>query len=165
MDTPREQTEQTFDSYGDYRAALFAAIGNARQTLIMFDPDLHETGLESPQGIALLERLCAQSTRRDAVRILVHTTGWIERECPRLTRLLAHHSHCTCVRTVDPGARSWSQPFLIADERHVVTRFHQDLPRGKIGTDGAGGLALLATQFETFWMNGEASAVGTPLAL
>ncbi|MCC4115283.1 hypothetical protein LLG90_07975 [Aromatoleum toluclasticum] len=162
MDTPREQT---FDSYGEYRSAFIGALENAQQTVIIFDPDLRECGLESPQGIAQLERLCSLSTRRDALRILLHSTTWLEQDCPRLTRLLGHYAHCASVRSADTGARLWSQPFLIADASDLVTRFHQDLPRGKRSTDGSGTLAHLATQFETFWMNGGVSAVGTPLAL
>lgn len=162
MDTPHEQT---FDSYGEYRAALIGALENAQQTVIVFDPDLRETGLESPQGIEQLERLCSQSRRRDTLRILLHSTTWLQRDCPRLTRLLSHYAHCTSVRTADVGARGWSQPFLIADDRHLVTRFHQDLPRGKSSTDASGTLAHLATQFGTFWVNGETSAVGTPLGI
>ncbi|WP_157058526.1 hypothetical protein [Azoarcus sp. CIB] len=162
MDTPREQI---FDSYGEYRAALIGALENAQQTVIVFDPDLRECGLESRQGIAQLERLCSQSTRRDTLRILLHSTTWLQQDCPRLTRLLSHYAHCASVRTADAGARIWSQPFLIADDCHLVTRFHQELPRGKSSTDAAGSLTHLATQFETFWMNGEASAVGTPLDL
>ena len=162
MDNPREQT---FASYGEYRAALCDVLENARQTVIVFDPDLRECGLESPQGIAQLERLCSQSTRRDALRILLHSTTWLERNCPRLTRLLGHYAHCASVRTTDAEGHIWTQPFLVADDRHLVTRFHQDLPRGKRSGDGGGALTHFATQFETFWMNGDASAVGAQLGL
>lgn len=162
MDAP---LEQSFDSYGGYRAALFDALEHAQQTVILFDPDLSECGLESRAGIEHLERLCSRATRRDALRILLHSTAWIEKEGPRLARLLGHYAHCASVRTTGASARTWNQPFLIADERLLVTRFHQDLPRGKSITDGSGAHAPLATQFEAFWLTADASTIGTPLGI
>ncbi|AYH45123.1 hypothetical protein [Azoarcus sp. DN11] len=162
MDAPHEQS---FDSYGGYRAALFDALEHAQQTVILFDPDLRECGLEIRAGIEHLERLCSRVTRRDALRILLHSTTWIEKECPRLTRLLGHYAHSASVRTTNTSARTWSQPFLIADNSRLVTRFHQDLPRGKAITGGSDAQAHLATQFEASWVTAETSTVGTPLGI
>ncbi|NMG45206.1 hypothetical protein GPA22_15920 [Aromatoleum toluvorans] len=162
MDAPHEQS---FDSYGGYRAALFDALEHAQQTVILFDPDLRECGLESRAGIAHLERLCSRATRRDALRILLHSAAWLEKECPRLTRLLGHYAHCASVRTTNASARTWSQPFLLADDNLLVTRFHQDLPRGKAITDGSGAHAHLALQFEASWLTADTSTIGTPLGI
>lgn len=156
--------EVGFDSYAEYRTAVLAAVGRAQETVAIFDPDLRETGLESAEGLALLEGLCARSGRHDTLRILLHSTSWLEKECPRLLGLLGRYAHCASVRTSDTGARAWPQPFLLADDRHLVTRFHHDLPRGK--TAGPSNvLAQLSTQFETFWMNGERRAAGVPLGI
>lgn len=157
--------ERPFDTYAEYRSAVIESLQAARQTVDIFDPDLAECGLESLTGIALLEGLCAGSRQRDSLRILVHATTCLEQECPRLVGLCARHAHCVAVRTTDAGAKAWTQPFLIADGETVVTRFHQDLPRGKTCTAGSTTVATLRTQFETMWRNGEPCNPGIPLGI
>lgn len=157
--------EKLFASFTEYRAEVLAALGNARRTVAIFDPDLRDCRLESRDGVRLLEELCMRSTGRATLRILLHGTAWLERECPRLIALLARYGHCTEVRTTDRGARSWSQPFLIVDGERLVTRFHTDLPRGKTASFETPSAALLATQFETFWSNAVAASPGTPLGI
>lgn len=162
METPEERT---FDSYAEYRAAVLEALTEAQQTVAIFDPDLRDSGLENQAAVALLEALCGRSRRTDAVRILLHSTAWLEKECPRLLRLLARYGHCARVRTTPPGARGWKQPFLCVDGQRLVTRFHQDLPKGKICASASTTTAYFSTQFETFWTSGDDAAVGVPLGI
>lgn len=157
--------EQVFVSFAEYRAAVLDALAQARRFVTIFDPDLRECGLESRAGIRLLEELCTRATRPETLRVLLQTTAWAERECPRLLALLARYGHCATVRTAGRDARSWSQPFLIVDNLRVVTRFHVDLPKGKTASESSPALAFLSTQFETFWMNATPSALGAPLGL
>ncbi|NMG76730.1 hypothetical protein [Aromatoleum diolicum] len=158
-------SERYLDSYGEFRDAVLEALGLAHQTVSIFDPDLREWGLESVAGTNLLEALCSQSPRPDTLRILVHTTTFLEQECPRLIGVLRRFGHCASVRTTDPGARAWTQPFLVADRHYLVTRFHQELPRGKVCFATSSTNAYVITQFETMWLRGEHHASGAPLSI
>jgi len=158
-------SERSFDTYGEYREAVLEALGMARQAVSIFDPDLRECGLESLAGINLLQTLCSQSPHCDTLRILVHSATFLEQECPRLISLLGRFGHRASVRTTDPGSRAWTQPFLVADGRYLVTRFHQDLPRGKVCFTMSSTNAYVVTQFETMWLHGERHATGAPLSI
>lgn len=160
-----KSSERSFDTYGEYREALLETLSLAREAVSIFDQDLRECGLESAAGINLLETLCTQSRRRDALRILVHSVTYLEQECPRLAGLLGRFGHRASVRTTDPGARAWAQPFLVADGRFLVTRFHQDLPRGKVCAAASNSSAYIGAQFETMWLHGEHHASGAPLGI
>jgi hypothetical protein len=162
MDTA---SERFFDTYGEYRNAIRAALGQAQRSIAIFDPDLRECGLENRAGMAQLESLCLRSPHRHALRILLHSTTPIEKECPRMIHLLARFAHRASVRTTDPGTRNWPQPFLVADGELAVMRFHLDLPRGKICAAGSRTIAYLDTQFETMWLNGKPCAIGSPLGI
>jgi hypothetical protein len=154
-----------FDTYAAYRAALLAALDLAHQSVVLFDPDLRMTGLEAPHGIAALERFCAGATREDCVRIVVHAPDFIERDCPRLRNLLARFGHRLRVRVSPAALRHWSQPFLVVDRTHLVTRFHQDAPRGKICLDDARSAAITFAQFETLWISAQQGPTGAPLGI
>ena len=154
-----------FDSYIEYRSAMLAALEAATSTIAMFDPDLSEAGLENPASIAALERLCRTSPRRDALRVLVHSSDFAERECPRLVAVIGAFGHRAAVRVASTRFRSWRQPFLVADARHVVTRFDQDGPRGKLAVEDERTASMLLAQLETMWIDGTPTTTGAPLGI
>ncbi|BAL25805.1 hypothetical protein [Azoarcus sp. KH32C] len=162
MDHP---SESTFDTHAAYRQAVTEALTLAGQTIIIFDPDLGECGFEAPGTLALLEAACQKSPRSDALRIVVHDPGFIERDCPRLQRFLSNYAHRASLRISDPGSRNWTQPFIVVDSEHLVTRFHPALPRGKACFAMPRSTASLCIQFETMWLRAENHATGAPLGL
>lgn len=161
MEEPRAQR---FASYSEYRSAMLDALGRATRTVVIFDPDLRETGLDNPASIAALETLCRASQRVDALRILVHSVDFIER-VPRLVALIAIFGHRATLRVTSASYQQQAQPFLVADERHFVTRFHEDGPRGKQGTDDLRSASALLGQFETMWVSGGSTTTGVPLGI
>ncbi len=158
-------SSRRFDSYTEYRFAMLAALEAATSTIAIFDPDGREAGLETPPSIAALERLCRRSPRRDALRVLVHSPDFAERACPRFVALIGAFSHRAAVRVTSPQFRNWTQPFLIADARHVVTRFDQDGPRGKLAVEDERTASMLLAQLETMWINGAPTTTGASLGI
>lgn len=154
-----------FDSYTEYRSAMVAALEAATSTIAIFDPDLREAGLENLASIAALDRLCRTSPRRDALRILVHSADFAERECPRFVALIGAFSHRAAVRVTSPQFRNWRQPFLVADARHVVTRFDREGPRGKLAVEDERTASMLLAQLETMWISGTPTTTGAPLGI
>lgn len=161
----KEFSPRPFDSYIEYRSAMLAALEAATSTITVFDPDLRETGLESSASVVALDRLCRTSPRRDAARILVHSIDFAERECPRLVALMGAFSYRVAIRVTGTPFKSWTQPFLVADARHVVTRFDRDGARGKLAVEDVRTSSMLLAQFETMWINGTPTTTGAPLGI
>ncbi len=157
--------DETFDTYAGYQAALSDVLGRATRDIAVFDPDLYHTGLESTEGIALLEAFCMRVTSEESLRIALHATNFLERDCPRLLTLLSRFGHRMQVRVTTTGYRQLDQPFVIVDGIHLVTRFHADRPRGKCCLDDPQSAFTLLTRFEEIWLAARRGPAGTPLGI
>lgn len=146
--------DERFDTYGDYRSGVAEVLALATQTLTIYDADLSATGLESTPVSSILERLCREAQREDAIRILVRTPRHLERDCPRLLLLLEHYGHRMSVRVRHHAAASAVEDrcFIVADGQHLITRFHSDAPRGKLRTDAGSECTPYLVQFEPLWI-------------
>ena len=158
-------SSQTFDTYARYREALLEALGQATQSIVIFDPDLRNTGLESPEGISALESFCLRVRVEESLRIAVHSASYIERNCPRLLNLVSRFGHRMQIRITSSAFRSIEQPFMIVDGVHLVTRFHRDNPRGKVCIDDAQSAFALLSQFESLWAAAQRGPSGIPLGI
>jgi hypothetical protein len=158
---------QEFDTYAAYRAALLDAIGRAEREILIFDPDLGETGLESPHAAEALQRFLLHASGRDCLRAVLADTTRLDRNSPRLLRLLGSYGHKFAVRIVshDDPLRALPQPFAIIDRRHLVTRFHEEHPRGKACFDDPATCAPFFAQFETIWIDAQPAQSGAVLGL
>ncbi|MFN3985936.1 MAG: hypothetical protein ACK4KV_10620 [Rhodocyclaceae bacterium] len=155
-----------FDTYADYRAGIAELLELTTQTLTVYDADLSATGLESPAACSVLERLCRESRREDAIRILLRTPRHLERDCPRLLRLLEHYGHRVSVRVRNAAGNNMDEGcFIVADGRHLITRFHSDAPRGKLLTDAGPECTPYLVQFEPLWVAGRPGPSGGRVGL
>jgi hypothetical protein len=157
--------ERTFDTYALYRAAVLELFEHATHRIVLFDPDLGETGIESMRGMELLSGFCDRAIHADALRIAVHHADYIERDCPRLLNLVSRYGHRMAIRVTTPQYHNWQQPYLVVDDMHLVTRFHHDQPRGKICYDAAAVAAPLLTHFEAVWLHVQPGPTGASLGL
>ena len=157
--------ERSFDTYALYREAVFELLGRAMHRIVLFDPDLGETGIESARGIELLSDFCDRVMDNDALRIVVHDADFIKRDCPRLLNLVSRYGHRMTIRVTTAQYHNWQQPYIVVDDVYLVTRFHQDQPRGKICEDTPAATAPLLTRFETMWQHAQPGPTGAPLGL
>lgn len=157
--------ERAFDTYALYREAVLELLEQAAHGIVLFDPDLGETGIESVRGIELLSGFCDRAIHADALRIVVHRADYIERDCPRLLNLVARYGHRMAIRVTTPQYHNWQQPYMVVDDVHLVTRFHHDQPRGKICYASAAIAAPLLTRFETMWLHAQPGPTGASLGL
>ena len=123
--------ESRFDTYEAYRQAVAMVVALAQRELLIFDPDLKETGLESHAGAESLSPLLAVS-RGLQLRIVLHDSDHLERHCPRLIKLLQNYGHVASLRRSPENLRNLTDCFVVADGRHAVIRFHADHARGKL---------------------------------
>lgn len=162
---PDEAPSGHFDTFEHYRQAVGDLLAHAERTLSIFDPDLSHTGLEHKQSVALLETLCRKTTQPDAIRILLIAPSHLQKHCPRLLRLVEQQAHRISIRLVsNPGVQDLA-PFMIADQAHLLTRFHPDTARGKLALDDASQCAQPGLIFEGLWMASKPGPTGMTLGL
>jgi hypothetical protein len=145
--------EQPFDTYASYQEAVMATIERAQSSLVIFDPDLAQTGLERRTAIDALTRLANLSTRADAIRILLRNADHVRRNAPQLQRFVSAFAHRVQLRCVSDERTLLERCFMVADGQWLVVRFHSDRPRGKFTGNIEGDAAQHLAQFETIWIN------------
>ena len=158
---PRRETLATISAQVE---AIDALIGLAKQSIRVFDVDLSETGWNDAARAAMIAAFLR--TRRTAkLEIVVHDTGWIERSCPRLTRLLRNYSHAITIYRTGEGARHAMDPMVIVDDRHFLHRIHISQPRAVLAIEEPVAAQPLVERFEAIWATGEPGITATVLGL
>jgi len=112
----------------EYVAGFDRLLGLARHELRIFDPDLSELGLNSPQKIGLLQNLILRGENR--ILIAVHDTGHVLQRCPRLMSLLGSFYGSVLIYQTTGIAARVQDCFALADADHLVRRPVTRQPRG-----------------------------------
>ena len=154
-----------FDTHAGYRQAISSILSQTQNTLCILDTDLKESGLESPENIALLQHIARISFHRNTIRILVRTTRHIEQHCPRLIRFLAYFNHRANLRIMPDDSPLPECIFFLADGRHLLKRPHYSLPHGLYWTNAPTTAAADIVQFDPLWVISQPGLQGTPLGL
>jgi len=154
-----------FDTYTGYRIGILELLAQANKQIVLFDPDLSQCGLESPASIEALKLFFERSANEDCLRLMVHRVDFVERECPRLARLFSDFEHRVRIRSTAGEHRSLEQAFMVADGSHVLTRFHNDDPRGKMSFDDTRSASQFLAQFESLWERGQSGPSIAPLGI
>lgn len=139
-----------FDTYAEYQQAIGQVLEAAGNELSVFDTDLSQSGLESSAACTQLERFLRQR-RKLSLRMVLHDTGYLERECPRLLQLLNLYSHAFEVKQLPDDLRHLTECFMLTDDATGVSRFHKDWPRGKWFVACPGEAGILQNRFRQLW--------------
>lgn len=141
------QSYRRLDSRADARDALDQVLARTQRSLRLIDDRGEFYGFDRPRFAAALQALLRRS--RDASATLVlHDTGFIERDCPRVVDLLRRYApRLRILRSADT-ARHLNRGFVLADETVVLRRPHFDHPQTFVDFDeqGAAAAALLLEQ-------------------
>jgi hypothetical protein len=143
-----------FDTRAEFQRLLAAVLERAQVSLEMFDPDFALFRLGDPDVDAVLRRYL---TAGGVLRLAMHDSGHIERHFPRFLRLLRDHGHRIECRVTSKGIRNLTDSFCIADNLHLVRRFHSDHLRGEAAFDAPQETETPAERFAAIW---EASQPG-----
>lgn len=138
---------QRFDTRAAFQAHLRAAFARARATLDLFDPDCALFLLGTADVDAELRRFLRGGGQ---LRVAVHSSVWLERE-PRFAGLLHDFSHALACRTTPRHLRQLSDSFCIADDLHVVRRFHSAHLRGEAAFDAPQEIEVPRARFTAIW--------------
>lgn len=133
-----------------YRQACDTVMRMAETEILIFDRDLVAPRLGEKARIdALTAFLCAEGQRQ--IRIVVHDPEPMQRNAPRLMRLISRFSHAILVRRSPDTLRHLTDTHLLADQCHGVRRFHVDQPRSALVIDDPNYLAPWWERFEELW--------------
>ncbi|WP_317204479.1 hypothetical protein [Janthinobacterium sp.] len=137
-----------FASRLEFEQQLKLCFSRAELRLRMFDPDFALWGLGTLENDASLRRFLLGHGR---IELVAHSNALLERQCPRLLRLLTQFSHRIECRVTDKNLRHLSDSFCIADDRHLVRRFHSEHTRGEAVFDSPPDTELCAERFAAIW--------------
>lgn len=162
-DTPTPSA-RLFTGMAEYQQALDTVIAQARHTLQMFDYDLHEGGWNSAQRYELLQRFVLGNAR-NRLHIVLHSTDYVRRDCPRLLNFQRQYSYAVFIHETPAEARSISDPMLIADGQHYVHRFHFAQPRGEQVLHDPDQTQRLSLRFDEIWQASSVAVTATTIGL
>jgi hypothetical protein len=138
----------SFDTRAAFQQQLGEVWARARATLVMFDPDFTLFRLGAPDVDAELRRFLHAGGR---LRLALHDPAHLEREAPRFLRLLRYHAHGIECRRTPRALRELTDSFCIADDLHIVRRFHSDYLRGEAVFDAPQQTELSRLRFDAIW--------------
>ena len=137
-----------FDTRADFQRHLGAVLARAHATLVMFDPDCALFRLGAPDVDAALRGFLRAGGR---LRLAMHDPAHLEREAPRFLRLLKDYAHGIECRQTPRALRDLTDSFCIADDLHIVRRFHSDHLRGEAAFDAPQQTELSRLRFDAIW--------------
>ena len=160
MGTRRE----TLDTVAAQIAAIDELIALAHHSIRVFDLDLSGMGWNE-SGRAEMIVAFLRASRNARLDIVVHDTGWIERSCPRLTRLLKYYGHLITIRRTGDDAKHAMDPLVLVDDQNYLHRLHGAQPRAVLGIAQPDETRPLVERFEAIWASAEPGPSATVLGL
>jgi hypothetical protein len=155
--------ERKLEGLVAYDEALDELIANAAHTVRIFDKKIGRN-FNSPRRHELLGQfLLARRTNR--VKIVLHETTNVVRDCPRLIVLLKRFSHGLAIHQTLPAAKRVYDPFAVADDTRFVRRFHHTDVRGVATVGDVAATSLLIKRFDEIWEASAPSVSATTIGL
>ncbi|WP_229507711.1 hypothetical protein [Massilia sp. Dwa41.01b] len=96
-------------------------------------------------------RCCAAFAAGGRLRLALHDSRHIERHAPRFLRLQRDYGHLIECRQTPRTLRHLTDSFTIADDLHVLRRFHSDHMRGEAAFAMPSAVELPAHRFGLLW--------------
>ena len=137
-----------FDTRRDCETQWRAVMARATRRLDMFDPDFAVFPLGASEVDAQLRTFLMGG---GSLRLACHDPAHIERNAPRFLRLLRDYSHLVECRQTPRALHQLTDSFCIADNLHVLRRFHSDWMRGEAAFDAPEAVDVPAHRFAALW--------------
>lgn len=153
-----------FLSKRDYAAGADRIIGLARRELKVFDPDLSEFRLDTPERVQTLASFL-RGDRDNRLHIAVHDPAYLKRHCPRLMVLLQHYSASMLIHRTVGEAAQVQDCFVLVDRQHVVRRPVAAQGRGVLLLNDPREGLLMHERFGEIWESSESGASASATGL
>jgi hypothetical protein len=136
----------------EYREAFERLIGLAQRELRIFDADFSDLEINSLQAYELLRAFMLRG-RNNRLYIVVHETGYIRNDCPRLLNLLRQFSDRMFIHQTQGEATSAQDSLVLADKLHFVRRPVQAQPRATLRLNDEQESQGMHLRFSEIWDN------------
>ncbi len=134
----------------EYVEGFNRLLGLVHRELRIFDPDLSELGVNSPQCIGMLSRFLREN-RNHRVYVALHDTGHVTTRCPRLIALLGSHTEGLSIFRTQGDATRVQDCFVLADNDHLVRRPVRTQARGVLILNDPADCQPMRERFDEIW--------------
>jgi hypothetical protein len=137
-----------FNSRTEFGLHVQACLARAKRSLDLFDADFVLFNLGSLDADNVLRDYLRAGGR---MRLAMHRTTHLERDCPRFIRLLRDFGHVVECRVTSRSLQQLTDSFCIGDNVDVVRRFHSDHARGEAAFGVPGAADICRERFTGIW--------------
>lgn len=148
-----EALHTPFDTRSAFQQHLASCICAAQHTLCLFDPDFACWELGSSSMDTALRRFLHGGGQ---LQLVAHQGQPLERSAPRFLRLIQAYQHRVALRRTHPALRQLTDSFCLADQSHLVRRFHSDHFRGEYCVNDPLEVKTYQDRFITIWLDSAA---------
>jgi hypothetical protein len=159
-----EGSYRRLSGIADSQQAIDEVIAEARVCLRIFDVALGNRGFNSPQRIETLQKLIV-SGRANRLLIALHEPETLERDSPRLLRLLRQFPTSIQIHRTLGQARQAHDPFIVADDHSVWHQMHFEQPRAIVALHSPADTTPILQRFDEIWDQSEPAVSATTLGL
>ena len=143
-----EPAAHRFTTRAEFEAHLADCIARSHVSLKLFDPDFSVFPLGSSSTDAALRTFLAAG---GSMQLAMHRSAHIEREYPRLLRLLRDYNHKIECRMTPKNLQLLTDSFCIGDDVNIVRRFHCDHMRGEAAFSAPSATEISLERFAGIW--------------
>ena len=151
-------SRELFTSWSDYQIAIGRVLTLARKRICIYDENLVQMRLESPERIATLKATLS-AAGADCLRIALRDAAPLQQRQPLLQDLLVAFSHNSAVQQTPEQLGHLRDSMILVDDTHALIRFDHDQARGKLLIDEREEVIPYCRRFEEIWSEG-----GTPVS-
>lgn len=148
----------------EYVTAFDELVAHVRRELRIFDPELAQLELNSPDRVESLRRFL-NANRDNRLYIAVHDPDHLSRSAPRMKDLLIQLGTNIAVHRTEGDAARAQDCFVLFDAEHVIRRTVAAHPRGVVITDDQKEAHAMRERFDEIWQSSVPATSGTKLGL
>ena len=157
-----EQLE--ISSMVEYVTAIDKLCKMAEHNLYLFEKDFDRLEFNSEERFNTLRSFLLSSPVHK-LHILAHDTSYLTTKCPRMMNLLHQFSGNMFIYQTPKNLQHIAAPFSVADDEHLVRRFHFDDARGQFAIQDSANAHALKAKFMEMWTASHPAPSSTRLGL
>ncbi len=140
----------SLSSMAEYVAAIDKLCKMAEHNLHLFEKDFDRLEFNSEERFNTLRNFLLSSSAHK-LHVLAHDTNYLTTRCPRMMSLLHQFSGNMFIYQTPKSLQHIAAPFSVADEEHLVRRFHFDDVRGEFVIQNSASTHALKSHFMEMW--------------
>ncbi|MEQ1588938.1 MAG: hypothetical protein ABL902_01125 [Gallionella sp.] len=154
----------TLSSMSEYIAAIDKLCKMAEHSLYLFEKNFDRLAFNSEaRAITLRNFLLGNPAHK--LHVLAHDTSHLTSHCPRMMDLLHQFSGNMSIRQTPKNLHHIATPFSVADDEHLVRRFHFDDAHGLFAIQDSANAHALKSRFMEMWASSHSAPSSTRLGL